>query len=133
MHGVTTVCLWVDIALPGTLLLTKFLLKLVVDRSATFADMTSALLALPVDMVFLSASLLAAYAISPGTAGKEGLTYFAVCLCLSILIVVLWRRSENHFGKDHYWRTGALAFVNIVVSASTLVFAVNLLSGAAQT
>jgi hypothetical protein len=124
---------WIEIALPGTLLLAKFLLKLVVDRSATLPDIISAILALPVDIVFLSASLLAGYAISSSTNVKSGLILFTTCLCLSILIVVIWRRSESQFERDHYWRTGALGLVNIAISGSTLVFALNLLSSEAQT
>lgn len=87
---------WIEIALPGTLLFTKFLLKLFVDRSATLPDMVSAVLALPVDIVFLAASLLAGYAIST-TNPKNGLLLFAGCICLSLLIVVLWRRCEKQF------------------------------------
>jgi hypothetical protein len=123
---------WIEIALPGALLLTKFLLKLVVDRSATLPDLVSAILALPVDIVFLSASLLAGYAISSQTNVKHGLLLFIGCLCLSLLIVVVWRRSEDQFTKDKYWATAVLGLLNIVLSGTTLVFSVSLLSTGAS-
>lgn len=123
----------IEIALPGVLLLTKFLLKLVVDRSATLPDLVSAVLALPVDIVFLSASLLAGYAISSPSNVKQGLLLFAGCLCLSLLIVLVWRRSEGQFTRDKYWGTAALGLVNILMSGATLVFSLTLLStGAAE-
>ena len=119
---------WIEIALPGTLLLTKFLLKLFVDRSATLPDIVSAILALPVDIVFLAASLLAAYAITTAAGSKTGLILFTVCICLSLVVVVLWRRSEDQFTRDHRWRTALLGFTNIAMSFSALVYSLNLIS-----
>ena len=124
--------LWIEIALPGVLLLTKFLLKLVVDRSATLPDLVSAVLALPVDIVFLSASLLAGYAISSTTNVKHGLPLFIACLCLSLLIVLVWRRSEEQFTRDKYWSTAILGLMNIVISGTTLVYSLSLLSAGAS-
>lgn len=118
---------WIEIALPGLLLLAKFILKLVVDRTATLPDLISAILALPVDIVFLSASLLAGHAISsPGN--KEGLIFFLFCICVALVIVVLWRRSDREFTRDRYVIAGGLCLVNVAVSATILICSLSLLT-----
>lgn len=119
---------WIEFALPGALLLTKFLLKLFVDRAATAADAISAVLALPVDIVFLAASLLAAYALTSSENLSFGLVLCLLCICLSLLVVVLWRRSETQFTRDQRWRSFGIGLCNILLSASALIYSMNLLS-----
>lgn len=119
---------WIEIALPGVLLLAKFLLKLVVDRSATLPDFISAILALPVDVVFLSASLLAGHVISSPSSPREGLVLFIGCICLSLVIVLLWRRSDGLFTKDKYLAAGILGLLNIGAATATLVYSLSLLT-----
>ena len=119
---------WIEIALPGTLLIAKFLLKLFVDRSATLPDFISAVLALPVDIVFLAASLFAAHAITSSAGSKVGLVMFALSLCLALVIVVMWRRSESMFVRDSRWRTIGLGLLNISLSMTALVYALSLIS-----
>ena len=119
---------WTEIALPGVLLITKFLQKLVVDRSATLADFIQAVFAVPVDIVFLSASLIAGYVISSPSKTKEGLVIFIGCICLSMLVVLIWRRCEGKFTKDKYLAAITLALVNMFISGSTLMYALSLLT-----
>lgn len=123
---------WIEIALPGVLLLAKFLVKLVVDRSATLPDFISAILALPVDIVFLSASLLAGHVISSPNDLKGGLVLFMGCICLSLVIVLLWRRSEGYFTKDRYIAAAVSGLLNIVLAAVTLVYSLSLLTAGAS-
>jgi len=125
---------WIEIALPGILLLTKFLLKLFVDRTASLPDLISAVFALPVDVVFLSASLLAGHVIASKAGDvRQGLLWFITCICLSLIVVFVWRRSETLFGRDSFWGAGSLALVNIAVSATMLIVALSLLSAGAST
>jgi len=123
---------WIEIALPGVLLLAKFLVKLVVDRSATLPDFISAILALPVDVVFLSASLLAGHVISSPSNLREGLVLFMGCICLSIVIVFLWRRSEGQFTKDRYIAAATCGLLNIGAATATLVYSLSLLTAGAS-
>lgn len=118
---------WIEIVLPGMLLLAKFALKLFVDRSATFPDFISALLALPVDVVFLAASLLAGHAIANPTNPKGALGLFIACLVAAVFIIVFWRRSDDLFSKDRYVLTGGLAFLNYGISLFALFVALSLL------
>jgi drug/metabolite transporter (DMT)-like permease len=118
---------WIEIVLPGSLLLAKFALKLFVDRSATFPDVISALLALPVDIVFLAASLLAGHAIADDDNPKTALGLFVGCIVAAIFIVVFWRRSDDLFSKDKYITTVLFAALNYCISVFLLYVAVNLL------
>jgi hypothetical protein len=122
---------WIEIALPGVLLLAKFILKLVVDRSATLPDLISAILALPVDIIFLSASLLAGHVISSSGNPKEGLILFIGCICLSLIVVLLWRRSEGMFTKDKYIVAATVGILNIGMATITLVYSLSLLTSGA--
>ncbi|MFY3705919.1 hypothetical protein ACOTD8_20340 [Achromobacter dolens] len=119
---------WIEIALPGVLLLVKFFVKLTVDRSASLPDFISAMLALPVDVVFLSASLTAAHVISSPHSLKEGVPIFAACLGLSLLIVFIWRRSESQFTKDRYATAGSLGLFNVLLSSCALIYSLSLLT-----
>lgn len=119
---------WIEIALPGVLLFAKFLVKLIIDRSVTLPDFISAILALPVDIVFLSASLLAGYVISSSGNVKEGLILFTGCICLSLVIVFLWRRSDGQFTKDKYLAAATLGLLNVGMATATLVYSVSLLT-----
>jgi len=124
---------WVEIALPGILLLAKFALKLFVDRSATLPDIVAALLSLPVDIVFLAASLLAGYAITVHDNPKAALFWFVLCLVIAIFNVVFWRRSDDYFARDQYFVTVSFASLNYCLSVGALVFALDLLvTGAAR-
>jgi len=124
---------WIEIALPGVLLIAKFLVKLFVDRSATLPDFISAILALPVDIIFLSASLLAGHVISSPNDPKERLAIFMGCICLSLVIVVLWRRSEGYFTKDRYVAAASSGLLNFMLAAATLIYSLShLTTGASQ-
>jgi hypothetical protein len=123
---------WIEIALPGLLMFAKFLVKLVVGRSASLPDFVSAILALPVDIIFLSASLLAGYVISSPKNSKEGLILFMACICLSIIIVLLWRKSEGQFTKDKYISAISCGLLNMGMATATLVFSLSLLTSGAN-
>ena len=118
----------IEIALPGCLLFAKILVKLFVDRSPTLPDLISAVLALPVDIVFLSASLLAGYILSTSGNVKEGLILFMGCICLSLIIVSLWRRSDGQFTKDRYMAAAACGILNFGAASATLIYSLSLLT-----
>jgi hypothetical protein len=122
---------WIQIALPGTILALKFLLKLFVDKSATWTDGVSAVLALPVDVLFLAASLVAALVIASPDRAKEGLILFIVFVGLAVLAVVLWRRSDRLFVADRHMWCALAATVNFLISFGALVAAVQEISGGA--
>jgi hypothetical protein len=123
---------WIEIALPGTILFVKFLLKLFVDKSATLPDAVGAVLALPVDIIFLAIALIAGFTIGNPLHAKEGLLLFAIFLGVSILNVFLWRRSDSSFVSDRHARTVFLALANFLISSWALVSTVNHLLGGSR-
>jgi hypothetical protein len=117
-----------DILLPAIIVLMAFLLKLFVDRTASAADIFMSLLELPVDIAFLAISFVAGFTIANRTAASEGLTLFAVYVVVSVLVVVLWRRSRRAFTADKHLAAALLFVVNALVCVSGLVHAVRLLT-----
>lgn len=109
----------------------KFLLKLFVDRTPAIPDLISAVLALPVDVVFLAASLLAGHVITSRDGVRQGLIVFVGCICLSLVVVVIWRRSEDRFVKDKQCGAIVLGTINAVLSGATLLYALAVISSRA--
>jgi hypothetical protein len=108
--------MWIDIALPGSLLLAKLLLRVLIDRSVTTADWVSAILALPIDIVFLAASLVAAHTITNPENVKDGLLQIITCLAFASFTVFLSRRSDGFFSADRYIATVLAAAINYSIS-----------------
>lgn len=119
-----------EIALPGTILLLSFLLKLFVDRTATVPDFISAIFELPVDVAFLATSLIAAFTLSLSDKAKigEGLISFVIYVVGAVLIVVLWRRSLRSFLSDKIWISFLLTGFGYLLCVYGLVYAVNLVT-----
>ncbi len=123
---------FIDVALPGTILSVKVLLKLFVDRSVTSADCVGAILALPVDVVFLAVSLITGVAIASPDQTKAGFLIFGLCVAVAILTVVLWRRSDSLFVRNRYGWCAANAILNLVISFGALLAAIQHLIGVAK-
>lgn len=115
-----------EIALPSTLLVLAFLLKLLIDRASTAPVFIQSLLELPVDIAFLAMSFVIAYTINAGDKADEGLLYFLIYIVASIIIVFFWRRSNSLFESDNFILTGMLTSINYLVSVSGIYIAVNL-------
>jgi hypothetical protein len=116
-----------DIALPAILLLLKFALRTFLDREVSAADGAVAMIALPVDIVFFSASLLAAYIIIRPDHLVAGLGYLLACLLLAIFTIIIWRRNDRWFVQDKFVHTIIASLLNYAMSCTTLMFAVALL------
>lgn len=118
-----------EIALPATLLVLAFLLKLMIDRSSTAPLLIQSLIELPVDIAFLAMSFLIAYTINAGEKVSEGLLLFLIYIVCSILIVFFWRRSSAMFDDDKLVVTGVLTSINYAASISGIYIAINLVMG----
>ncbi|MBK8089393.1 MAG: hypothetical protein IPK31_16450 [Chitinophagaceae bacterium] len=83
----------IELILPIAILILSFLLRLAIDRSVEAPILLKAIYELPVDIVFLALSFLAAHAISLTTSKNDALFYCFVITIISILNVIIWRRS----------------------------------------
>lgn len=117
---------WAPVGLPGTILAVKFLLRLFVDRSASSVEIIQAMLAFPVDILFLALSLVAGYALATPNTSQSGLVFFAATIAIGIIVVVLWRRADALFIRNRHWAMAAIAFVNFAICSAVLVKAVTL-------
>ncbi|WP_146187026.1 hypothetical protein [Stenotrophomonas sp. HMWF023] len=118
----------IEFILPGSLLFAKFLIKLFIDKNVSADDVVGAFLSLPVDIIFLSASLFAAGVISRAGGVESAhltLSFFVLSLLVSIIIVVAWRRSEALFASDKFWAVAGVASLSYLISISSLFLAVS--------
>jgi hypothetical protein len=94
----------IELILPIAILLLAFLLKLAIDRSVDAPILIKAIYELPVDIVFLSLSFLAAHTISLTTSKNDALFYCFVITIISIINVIIWRRAIKLYeGKFIGW------------------------------
>lgn len=117
-----------DVVLPAILVLMAFILKIVVDRTATLPDLISATLELPVDMAVLATSFIISFTIASPKNSASGLLHFTVYIFSSILVVVLWRRSTKAFTADKLWLSLLLGALNYLLCLTGLWRSVALLS-----
>lgn len=107
-----------EIALPASLMILAFLLKLLIDRSTTAPVLVKSLYELPVDISFLAMSLIIAYTIGGKADTSRGLFFFIIYIIGAILVVLLWRRSIKCFEAN---RTIISAFLALINYSATLV------------
>jgi hypothetical protein len=119
---------WVEIALPGTILGVKFLLKLFVDRTATAADLGSSITALPVDVIFLAISLSAGLAIARPEEVRTGLVLFSFFLAAAVLNIAMSRRSESFLIGERYALTAIVTVLNFTISLAALLLVLRTMS-----
>lgn len=113
---------------PAGIILAKFLFKLFIDRRIDSADFIAGLVALPVDIAFLAASLIAALTIVDAAHAKLGVGILLLTLCGGVVVIALWRRTEALFDKDKHIWTAVLCIGNYFISLVGAVYAVELLA-----
>lgn len=115
------------IIMPAIVLGLSFFLKMFIDRQTTANDAISSALELPVDIVFLSISLIVGFILMPNTNTLMGFAWFGCYLVLAILIVFVWRRStHNHITNGNYIGLGSF---NYFLSIASLYYSIKLLTG----
>ena len=119
---------WCSRLLPGTIILVKFLLKLLIDRQVDMPEFISGILALPYDIAFLASTLLAGLIIVDTGNVKLGLGLLIASIVVGILAVFLWRRSESYFDKDRYVLTALVFLLNAGITFLSVCYAVSLLA-----
>lgn len=115
--------------LPVALLLLAFLLKLLIDQTATVPLFIQAIIELPVDIAFLSASFIAAYTISVTKDTAVGLFAFCIFIIGTIIVVLIWRRCIRLFETNRFGLTVLLGAFNYLICITGLVKSIGLLVG----
>lgn len=118
-----------EVALPIVLLLLAFLLKLLIDQSATIPLFIQSVYELPVNIAFLAACFIVAYTISSSAHNTKGLVYLIIYIAGSVLVIFFWRRSTKLFERNRLISSAFLAMLNYGACITGLVIAIRLLVG----
>lgn len=117
-----------DIILPISVLFLSFLLKLCIDRTIELPLLIRSIYELPVDIMFLTISFCVAYTISTSEDLKNcGLFYCVIFLIVSILNVIIWRRSLRLFERNRIFYSIALTAINFSMTIYCLNIAISFL------
>ncbi len=122
----------IEILLPSAILLLAFLLKLFINRSVKAPDVIKSILELPVDIVFLALSLIAATIISGQLEVEVGLVLFICYIVGAVFVVIMWRNSEKLFEADRHMTMICAFGFSLLLCVTCLYYAVVTLSGANQ-
>lgn len=116
------------VILPGILLLLAFFLKLSIDREVDIPNSIYAFLELPVDVVFLAISFIAAFTIASNSPDNElGFIYFVCYIFLAGFTVFLWRKACRLFEAGKHMSTIGVSVLNYIICAACLVRAIELI------
>lgn len=111
----------VEIILPITLVILRFILKLYIDKSGKVLLMIKSLYELPVDIIFLALSFVAVFTISSEENAREGVLYCFVFIVLILISNILWRNSITRL--ETKGNEGNKGNKNIIFSA--FIFIIN--------
>lgn len=120
---------YLNFIMPGVVLLLSFTLKMFIDRSTSGPDAIVSTLELPVDIIFLSISLITGYTLSQGGNPILGFAWFSIYIIGAIIIVVLWRRSIQYFDTNRFILILLIATLNYALSITALVHSIGIISG----
>ncbi|WP_284420234.1 MULTISPECIES: hypothetical protein [unclassified Bradyrhizobium] len=118
----------VDYLFPGSVVILKFLFKLLIGRSVTAVDFFRAVLSFPIDLAFLALSFAAIVlsflqarekiAIEP----KQSLGCFVFCIAVCAVVAILVRKSESKFDQDSNLKCVAWITLAYMLSGCLLAF-----------
>lgn len=117
-----------DFILPLILLAITYSLKLFIDQVVDFPATIKSVCELPIDIVFLSISLLIAIAISNSDIRIDGIVYMLGNFVAAIIIVFLSKRSISNFTlstANNRWKY--FLSINMFISVMSLCISISML------
>lgn len=124
--------MFAELAFPGTIMLLKFVSKILIEQEVRAVDFFKALLSFPIDIAFLSLSfgsavLLSILGKSPVEAvGKTILSFVLACLIFSLITIMFCRKSDRAFTNERNIATVVFAFLGYLLSALVLLGSVEM-------
>jgi len=116
-----------EIILPISILFLAFMLKLFIDRSAEAPLIVKSLYELPVDIIFLTVSLLAGLTITKKPDNSHELTTLVIFIIVAIINVIIWRRAIKLFEDNYKWWSIVPTVLNYCITIFCLITTINLL------
>lgn len=108
--------------LPIILLGVQFSLKLFIDRRVTGFNFVTSILEVPINMFFVSLSLLAAFIIRGSGDIQNVFIIFLIILVILMFGIFIWRRSLDHFERENFWSAFGLGVLNLILSVPILIW-----------
>lgn len=115
--------------LPLVLLGLQFSLKFFIDRRATAFNFVTSILEVPINMLFVSLALLAAFIIAGNGDLQKAFVCFLIILCILTFCIFFWRRSVEQFEKKYFYWCFGLGFLNLSISLPTIIYIIYFLMG----
>jgi len=110
--------------LPLILLGLQLSLKFFIDRRATAYNFFTAILEVPVSILFISLSLLSAFIIAGKGDLQMGFIYVLLILVVLTFCIFFWRRSVEHFERENFGYSTCLGILNLILSLPILLYIV---------
>ena len=116
--------------LPGSVLLLKFLFRLLVDQSPRLVDFFKALIAFPVDMTFLAFSFGAATLVH-ASAGKESnvrmiITFVVGAVIAALVTTKLSRASDAALDRSRVVAASSITALGYAAALTVLYFSLTI-------
>jgi len=117
-----------EIILPILLIFITYILKLFIDQVVDLPAAIKSVCELPIDIVFLSISLLIAIVISNASNRNVGLVCMLANFIAAVLIIFLSKRSASNFisGTNNQWRI--FLSLNMFISIMSLCISISMLT-----
>ncbi|EJG0664861.1 hypothetical protein C4G29_RS22635 [Vibrio parahaemolyticus] len=120
-----------EVGLPIFLMILAFTLKLFVGKNTTAADFIQAIIELPIDVMFLALSFLAAFIMThTGQIQREMLAFLAFIVS-AIVIVAFSKKAVIAFEDDKVLKPITFSLVNYGLSLGSVICSLTLLKGVA--
>jgi len=113
---------------PILLLFIKLGFKQLIDRQATYYNVVKGFLDLPMDILFITLSLMSAVLIMNGWSNPDIFVGFIVIILFLLISTLLWKRSIENYDKENWWTTFFQALVNFLISVPILVYTIQVLA-----
>ncbi len=110
-------CIPFKFLLPFVLLGLQLSLKFFIDRRATALNFATSILEVPINILFVSLSLLSAVIIA-----GSGNLQLAYMISLGVLCMLpFWRRSVEHLEKKYFVWSFSLGVLNLSLALPTII------------
>lgn len=113
-----------DASLAIVTLVLAFALKLLIDRSLCRSDFLSCLCDLPVDLIFTALAFFIAYSISTHSNVKSGLNLSLATIVISLIVIVLSRRSDRSFKNSQPGWGIIMMVLNAFIGITVLYYSI---------
>lgn len=107
--------------LPLILLGLQFSLKFFIDRRATALNFATAILEVPINMLFVTLALLSALIIAGNGDIQTAFIFFLAILSIVPFTIFFWRRSVEHLGRKYFFWCFGLGFINLTISLPIII------------